>query len=38
MEFAIYVNGDAFGMVIQYPLPQAATDGPIKVFTLYVSP
>lgn len=37
MELAVYVLGDAFGIFVKYPKSHIAIDGPIKVFSLYVS-
>ena len=36
LDLAVYIIGDGFGMLVKYPMPRTAIDGPIKVFSLYV--
>lgn len=36
-RFAIYLAGDGYGMLVKYPKARTAIDGPIEVFSLYVS-
>ena len=36
LDFAIYVGGAGFVMLVKYPTPQAAIHGPIEIFSLNV--
>ena len=36
MELAVYGLGDSYGLFTRYPMPQTATAGPIKIFSIYV--
>lgn len=36
IDFAIYIGGAGFVMLVKYPTPQAAINGPIEIFSLNV--
>ena len=35
-EFAVYLLGDSYGIIVRYPMTTTANDGPIHVFSLNV--